>query len=207
MTITEKRVAANRANAKNSTGPRSPLGKIISSLNSQRHRVLEATVVLENESSKRFVGLLNSFFAHYNPSDPIECMLIERMAVCQWRLLRMWAIETADFRHEHKKQSADIIREDAPTRAALALRDISSAERHPDPVGRKEGRYSREFYLAFDALNRHRERKRRDEATYLPDSKVPAQPDEPIILTSEPTSNLVAPASSNCESTPSGVAA
>jgi hypothetical protein len=72
-----------------------------------------------------------------------------------------------------------------------AIRAISDSERHPDPLGRKESRYSREFYLAFDALNRHRERTHRhpkpvDEPTDLADSKQPAPANEPTIPAIEP---------------------
>jgi hypothetical protein len=83
-----------------------------------------------------------------------------------------------------------------------AIRAISDSERHPDPLGRKESRYSREFYLAFDALNRHRERMRAhrtsresamdqtkltNEPTDLADSKQPASANEPTIPAIEPT--------------------
>lgn len=52
-------------------------------------------------------------------------------------------------------------------------------------------RYSREFYLAFDALSRHRERTRAhrkttNEPTDLAHSKAPAQIDEPTIPAIEP---------------------
>jgi len=191
MEISDRKLAANQANAQKSTGPTSPLGKIISSRNSERHRILAASVVLDNESPKRFVAVLNSFNAYYRPADPIECALVERMAVCHWRLQRILAMETAGIRFEKNRQPESILKEDSPTRTMAAIRNISDAERHPDPLGRKESRYSREFYLAFDALNRHR--KTRDEATDLPDSKASAEIGEPIFSTNEPTAEASEP--------------
>ncbi|HVW09923.1 MAG TPA: hypothetical protein VHC90_15145 [Bryobacteraceae bacterium] len=154
MEISERKLAANRTNAQKSTGPTSALGKIISSRNSDRHRILAASVVLDNESPKRFVRVLNAFNAHYRPTDPIEHTLVERMAVCQWRLQRILAMETANIRLEKNRQPESLAKEDSPTRTMAAIRSISDAERHPDPLGRKESRYSREFYLAFNAVAR-----------------------------------------------------
>ena len=192
MEISERKLAANQANAQKSTGPTSPLGKIISARNSDRHRILAASVVLDNESPKRFVAVLNSFNAHYRPADPIERALVERMAVCHWRLQRILAMETAGIRFEKNRQPESILKEDSPTRTMAAIRNISDSERHPDPLGRKESRYSREFYLAFDALSRHRERTRAHRKTAngptdLAHSRAPAQIDEPTIPAIEPT--------------------
>jgi hypothetical protein len=189
MQLSERKLAANQANAQKSTGPTSPLGKLISSRNSDRHRILAASVVLDNESPKRFIAALNSFNAHYRPADPIERALVERMAVCHWRLQRILAMETANIRFEKNRQPESILKEDSPTRTIAAIRAISDSERHPDPLGRKEARYSREFYLAFNALTRHREQNAeiRNEPTDLPDSKATAQTGEPIFSASEPT--------------------
>jgi len=191
MEISERKRAANQANAQKSTGPTSPLGKIIASRNSDRHRILAASVVLDNESPKRFVAVLNCFNAHYRPADPIERTLVERMAVCHWRLQRILAMETAGIRFEKNRQPESILKEDSPTRTMAAIRAISDSERHPDPLGRKESRYSREFYFAFDALNRHRERTRAykkstNEPTDLADSRQPAPASEPTIPAIEP---------------------
>lgn len=195
MPLSERKLAANRTNAQKSTGPTSPLGKIISARNSDRHRILAASVVLDNESPKRFVAVLNSFNAHYRPADPIERALVERMAVCHWRLQRILAMETANIRFEKNRQSESVLKEDSPTRTMAAIRAISDAERHPDPLGRKESRYSREFYLAFNALTRHRERNTGicNEATDLAHSKAPAQANEPTIPAIEPTPQPIEP--------------
>jgi hypothetical protein len=208
MEISERKLAANRANAEKSTGPRSPLGKIISSANSSRHRILAASVVLDNESPKRFIALLNSFNAHYRPQDPIERSLVERMAVSHWRLMRIWALETAGIHFEKRRQPESILKQDAPTRTMAAIRALSDSERHPDPIGRKESRYNREFYLAFDALNRHRDRIRgpqnRNEPTHVPDSKQRARSVEPIVPVIEPISEAAEPISEPVEPKPSG---
>jgi hypothetical protein len=113
------------------------------------------------------------------------------MAVCHWRLQRILAMETAGIRFEKNRQPESILKEDSPTRTMAAIRAISDAERHPDPLGRKESRYSREFYLAFDALSRHRERTRAhrkmsDGPTDLADSKQPTPANEPTIPAIEP---------------------
>lgn len=200
MELSERKLAANRANAAKSTGPRSPMGKIISSANSRRHKILASSVVLDNESASRFAAILNSFYADYGPRDATERVLVERMAIAHWRLMRIWAVEAADLRDEQNRQAGPLLLLDAPSRTAHAIRSRSNAERHPDPIGRRESRYSREFQTAYEALWKHRDREMRSEATELDDFKQPAleiearnQPSEPTLSASEPILEAIEP--------------
>src|SRR5665213_2086280 len=102
MPSSEKRIAANRANAKRSTGPTSEIGRRNSSRNSSRHHFLASAVLIPHESRERFAELLNAFTADFQPRDNTERSLVDKMAVAHWRLMRLWAVETARITHETK---------------------------------------------------------------------------------------------------------
>src|SRR3954470_14840163 len=104
MELTEKKLAANRLNAKKSTGPRSLQGKLASSANSGRHRALTATVVLDTEAPQRFPPPLTACNAEHSPQDSTEQALANRMAVSHCRLLRAWAMEAAALSYEQNHQ-------------------------------------------------------------------------------------------------------
>lgn len=131
MPTSEKHIAANRANAAKSTGPTSETGLRNSSRNSTRHLNLANTILIDNESRERFATLLNSLNADFQPENNTQRALVEKMAVCHWRLLRIWAIETAGIKHETSRQSDSIVGEGAQSRATLALRSIGKNERRP----------------------------------------------------------------------------
>ncbi len=58
MAISKRKLAANRANAQKSTGPRSTIGKQTVSQNSRKHGLCGAFKVLEGESQAGYDGLL-----------------------------------------------------------------------------------------------------------------------------------------------------
>jgi len=89
----EKQIAANRANAAKSTGPRTPAGKAIVSRNGARHALLAKSFVLRSECPERFETFVESFYAEYNPSTPTETALVDTMATARWRLIRMSNLE------------------------------------------------------------------------------------------------------------------
>src|SRR5947209_2644504 len=83
------RIEANRANAKKSTGPRTPRGKSITRLNAVRHGVSASLPVLMPGESR---SLWNKFAAavarELQPAGPIEAFWVSRIALLQWQLLR-----------------------------------------------------------------------------------------------------------------------
>ena len=84
-----KQAAANRRNAKNSTGPKTPEGKAGSRLNGLRHGLRAATVVLPNEDQKEFDQLCAELEADWKPQSRSERLLVEQMALAQWKLVRV----------------------------------------------------------------------------------------------------------------------
>jgi hypothetical protein len=169
------------------------IGKRNSSRNSTRHGLLANAVLVGNESPERFADLLNSLMADFAPADNTERILVEKMAVCHWRVSRSWAIESASLIHEERRQSESTLDENPPTRTMLAIRAIGETDRHPDLMGLREHRYDREYYRALDAITKRQEgrkantKKSGNEPSESKENKDPAQTVEPNQDPIEPT--------------------
>ncbi|HEY7117995.1 MAG TPA: hypothetical protein VH475_15515, partial [Tepidisphaeraceae bacterium] len=89
--LSETRLAANRANALRSTGPKTPEGKARSALNALTHglraRLDRATLVPATERDE-FALFLEDFRRHLDPQSPLEDLLVERIALLGWKLRR-----------------------------------------------------------------------------------------------------------------------
>lgn len=95
MSTTEQRLAANRANALNSTGPTSAEGKAIASQNATRHGLLSTKLFLEDENPAEFQSLFGGLWHSLIPVGALEASLVERIAVTLWRQRRLVHAETA----------------------------------------------------------------------------------------------------------------
>jgi hypothetical protein len=93
----ERQKAANRANARHSTGPKTPEGKAAVRLNAFRHGLLARDVVLREEDLDAFEDLRNRVRAELSPVGPIEELLADRVVNIMWRLGRSARAETALF--------------------------------------------------------------------------------------------------------------
>jgi hypothetical protein len=113
---THKQIAASRANGAKSRGPVTAEGKRRAAQSNTDRAMLARTVLLSGESRERFDSLLTSLHEELRPQSVIETMLIHKMTVAHWRLMRAWAMESARIAHE-----ADPQVEDPPTRDALAF--------------------------------------------------------------------------------------
>jgi hypothetical protein len=96
-TVTEKMAKANRQNAQKSTGPKTEEGKANSSQNAVRHGLLSEKILLRNfplETNKEFQDIREEMFDAHQPQNAAEVMLVQRIVVCHWRLLRAFRYET-----------------------------------------------------------------------------------------------------------------
>src|SRR5262245_18512514 len=91
---TEKQLAANRQNAKNSTGPRTEAGKRRSRRNALRHGLTAETVIGVHDDATAYRALQRAVSADYRPETNFETELIGRLVSLLWRLRRAVAIES-----------------------------------------------------------------------------------------------------------------
>jgi hypothetical protein len=88
------RIAANRANAAKSTGPRTPEGKARSSQNARKHTFTpENYAVVRLEEVHAIADLRADLVSCYQPVNSQELFAIERIALAQQSLLRLTALE------------------------------------------------------------------------------------------------------------------
>src|SRR6266487_1973580 len=86
---TIKQIEANRRNALQSTGPKTPEGKAAVRLNALRHGLRARTVVLPGEQPEEFQQLCDDLEVGWRPKSRTEQFYVEQMAASQWKLNRM----------------------------------------------------------------------------------------------------------------------
>ena len=124
--ISEKKLQANRKNAKKSTGPKTPEGKAKSSRNALKHGLLAQQILINdddpNEKTEDFEQLLNDLIDELKPQGSIENLLVERIAICYWRLRRVLRYEAQSIRD---------LRQDEYNPYATVIRQFSGKEADP----------------------------------------------------------------------------
>jgi hypothetical protein len=96
--VSEKQLAANRANAAKSTGPRTPSGKTRSAQNARKHGFAASTfAVVRLEDLDEVANLRADLITVYQPVNSQEFFAIERIALAQQAILRAARLETGLF--------------------------------------------------------------------------------------------------------------
>ena len=91
------RLAANRANAQRSTGPRSVEGKARSSMNAVKHGLLSRQPLLADEDPAEYEELRDRLFEALAPDGAVEDLLVDDAVSLVWRLRRAREVESALF--------------------------------------------------------------------------------------------------------------
>ena len=146
----QKQIQASRINGARSRGPVTGQGKRNSSRNSLRHGLLARTVVLEEESSERFLELLAGYMEEYQPSAPSQVSLVETMAVARWRQLRVWGAQKTALDRDMAIQDPSL--GPAPVRVLVALNGSPETHCAPELLLRYEIAFDRQFSRALSRL-------------------------------------------------------
>lgn len=109
MTSTAKR-KSNQANAKKSTGPRSPEGKARSANNALNHGMLSKELLLPGEDAADWGRLLDRLMHELIPVGTLEQLLVERIAVAIWRQRRLVKVESARIQVAQQPNAAQRMR-------------------------------------------------------------------------------------------------
>lgn len=100
-TVSPKQLAANRANAQKSSGPKTTSGKAVSKLNALKHGILSKQVLVQGmnfkESRHELMKLQQRFWDEWQPVGPVEEMLVDQVVTAQWRLRRALAAEAGEI--------------------------------------------------------------------------------------------------------------
>jgi hypothetical protein len=97
-TVSPDQLAANRANASRSTGPRTPEGKLRSSQNARKHGFTAAAfAVVRLEDLNEVANLREDLVNLYQPVNSQELFAVERIALAQQAILRAARLEAGFF--------------------------------------------------------------------------------------------------------------
>src|SRR6266436_9886397 len=107
-----RQIAANRRNARKSTGPTTEEGKQRSRCNAVRHGLTAETVIGALEDAEDYKEFEAAIIADYDAQSAVERELVLRLASLLWRLRRATTMETGlfaiqadslrDFRHSRQ---------------------------------------------------------------------------------------------------------
>jgi hypothetical protein len=95
---TPAQVAANRANARKSTGPVSAEGKSASRFNALKHGIDAASPVIPGEDPAAYGTLSADYHSRFAPKSPDELFLVETMLRADWQKRRLQNVEADLYR-------------------------------------------------------------------------------------------------------------
>jgi hypothetical protein len=148
---TEKQIAAARENGRKSNGPVTDQGKLNSRRTKSRRRLLLESVVLDTEVKERFTHLLDSLRAELEPQTFIEDLFVEKMAVAQWRQMRLWDLEKFMLIDDVRRQLPDLQNSvPPPVRDGAALRGNNTT------LNQYEMRFDRQFAASLSRFHQFR---------------------------------------------------
>ena len=184
---TPAQIAANRANALKSTGPRTAEGKQRSSLSALKHGLTAHTLVLPHEDTLGYGQLRESMYNQYQPATEQECMVVDQLTASWWRTIRVRQIETDMLDLQIRTltdQYPDKENTQATDRQALAVRFVTESERDFVNFMRYDAAIERSFYRALNTLEKLQAARRRQEAAgqigFVSPSR-PAGPSAPVV--------------------------
>jgi hypothetical protein len=102
----EGKIAANRANARRSTGPKTQAGKAAVRLNNLRHGLYSRESLIRGESEADLVTFGKRLRAALAPAGELELLLADRIVSTAWRLRRLISIEGDLFDKEEKVENS-----------------------------------------------------------------------------------------------------
>jgi hypothetical protein len=163
----ERRLAANRANAQLSTGPRTPEGKAKSSLNAVKTGLTGRTILLaDEEEAAAYEAHLQRFQQEFQPIGAREIQLVQNLADTQWRLDRIPNLEAGLFALGRLRYAGLFEDKGNPqTRAALLDAHILMTEaKHFKNLHLQESRLRRQYKQdAQELAKRQAQRKKEQE--------------------------------------------
>ncbi len=104
--VTPAQLAANRANAQLSTGPRTAAGRAKSSQNAVKTALTGQTVLLPTDDVEEYASFVAAFQRDLAPVGQAECELVQSIANTHWRQRRILALEFALYAHGHEQFEA-----------------------------------------------------------------------------------------------------
>jgi hypothetical protein len=115
----QKRIDANRRNARMSTGPRTPEGKNRSRFNGLKHGLTATIPVIPGEDPAVYEARLKAMIESVPPRNQVELDLLGRVAATNWSLERAARAEAAQISHRIRNEAIDRQRREEDDAIAL----------------------------------------------------------------------------------------
>jgi hypothetical protein len=143
MASSDKKIAANRENARRSTGPRTPEGKHRARRNGITHGLTTTAMLLEDEDPADYNAFVEATLDDLGPRSDHERALALNVATTIWRRDRLYAAEVAflnvrtrtlraqnpDVRSSAEAQAMMLMDSEDSNRMRLLARYLNAAER------------------------------------------------------------------------------
>jgi hypothetical protein len=174
---TLRQIQANRRNSQKSTGPRTPAGKAVSSMNALKSGIDAESQVIRGEEAQSLDALKDSYYDSLRPTRPEEAVFVDAIIAADWLLRRLRKAEAETWNDAFEKQENYEEYAEKPKqnyRLATALQDRG------DTFARLQRRLDaaeRSLHRAMEALLRLRESKPD------PDDPPAVDPPPPVLVT------------------------
>jgi len=151
--ISPAQLAANRANAQLSTGPRTDAGRAKSSQNAVKSALTGRTVLLPTDDRNEYERFLTGLQQQLKPEGQLECELVQIIVDCHWRLRRIQELEFALY--AHGQEQFESLFEDCPEserRSRILLQTHLTYEKQFRNLHLQEARIDRKRAKAVSEL-------------------------------------------------------
>src|ERR1039458_1264297 len=140
-TVSSRKLRANRQNASKSTGPRTPRGKAFSRRNALKHGLFAMDVYIatltEWEDPDKYQNLLDRLAEDYQPVGTAEGLEVQRIAMCWWKISRVWRYENAQIAVKLCTRHAELNKlETVPSEDQARLVLLKNAESEIEATGK-----------------------------------------------------------------------
>ncbi len=188
--LSEKQLAANRANALLSTGPKTAEGKRRSSLNSRRHNLTGQVTAMTEEDRITHDAFAEALIKAMAPEGALELQIAQRIATDSWRLNRSSAIEDNIFALGLIDHSGDIDADHPEIHAALtAARTFTREAKSIELLTLYEQRINRSLQKNLAVLQQLQATRKAERKAEMDETRKAVQSNEMKNLPSESAAN------------------
>jgi hypothetical protein len=172
----DSQIAANRANAQLSTGPKTEAGKAASSHNAIKTGLTGRAVLLPTDDRQAFDEHVARLFAEFQPATDAEKTLVHSLAGTQWRLLRIPSLESGIYAVARRKLAEEFADEPDPqVRAVMIAAQIFLTHRKDlSNLALQESRLRRHYQTDLAELKDKQRERAEDAAARLEEAVVHA---------------------------------
>ena len=155
--LSDRQLAANRANAQKSTGPKTEAGKNTARENAIKHGMTASRVLLPHESEDAYLERLEGLRESWQPEGAQEEMLVEQIAAAYRRIerSRIWEREALSHLIDWQKSKNGLPQEiTGGDTTGLAITSINNPKTKLELFFRYDRQAERAYYQAVEQLRK-----------------------------------------------------